>query len=98
HRHLTSFPTRRSSDLHDSKNGTRTPPSSVVRLDPRSGVFTEPLMVVPFIVGPPLSLKNATSVFLVSFSSFSFLMTSPTASSMARSEEHTSELQSQSNL
>ena len=38
------------------------PPSRVVRLEPRSGAFTEPLVVVPFIVGPPLSLMKKTSV------------------------------------
>jgi hypothetical protein len=58
-------------------------PSSVVRFEPRNGVLTEALVVVPFIVGPPLSLMNATSVFSVSFSSASFLVTAPMASSIA---------------
>ena len=44
-------------------NGTRMPPSQVWRFEPRSGVLVEPLIVVPAIVGPPLSLKKKTSVF-----------------------------------
>ena len=39
------------------------PPSSVVRFEPRSGSLREPLMVVPRMVGPPLSLKKKISVF-----------------------------------
>lgn len=39
------------------------PPSSVVRLLPRSGELLEPLTVTPRMTGPPLSLKKAMSVF-----------------------------------
>ena len=38
------------------------PPSSVVRFEPRSGSLREPLIVVPSMVGPPLSLKKTISV------------------------------------
>ena len=38
------------------------PPSSVVRFEPRSGSLREPLIVVPGMVGPPLSLKKTISV------------------------------------
>ena len=48
--------------FHAMTNGTRMPPSSVVRFEPRSGVLREPLMVVPGIVGPPLSLMKKMSV------------------------------------
>ena len=49
--------------FHCTTNGTRMPPSSVVRLEPRNGSLREPLMVVPRMVGPPLSLKKKISVF-----------------------------------
>ena len=48
-----------------------------------SGAFTEPLTVVPFIVGPPLSLMNAIKVFRSRFSVRSLAVTFPIASSMA---------------
>ena len=43
----------------------------------------EPLIVVPGIVGPPLSLKKTISVFSSSSSARSLSSTSPTASSSA---------------
>src|SRR5687767_11143324 len=42
--------------FHFTTNGTRTPPSNVVRFDPRKGTLLEPLTEVVPIVGPPLSL------------------------------------------
>ena len=59
------------------------PPSSVVRLEPRKGSFREALMVVPNMVGPPLSLKKKISVFSSRFAARSVSSTSPTASSIA---------------
>ena len=47
---------------HFTKNGTRMPPSSVVRFEPRNGSLRDALIEVPGIVGPPLSLKKNTSV------------------------------------
>ena len=47
---------------HETTNGTRMPPSSVVRLEPRNGSLRDPFTVVPGMVGPPLSLMKATSV------------------------------------
>ena len=43
-------------------NGTRMPPSSVCRFEPRSGALTAPFTVVPSLVGPPLSLMKKISV------------------------------------
>jgi len=59
------------------------PPSSVVRFEPRKGSLREAFTVVPGIVGPPLSLMKATSVFRSRPASATFWRTRPTASSMA---------------
>ena len=49
--------------FHFMMNGTRMPPSHVVRFDPLKGALLDPLIVVVVIVGPPLSLKKTISVF-----------------------------------
>ena len=68
---------------HFTKYGTRMPPSSVVRFEPRSGVLIDALPEVPGIVGPPLSLMKNTSVFSSSCASRSLSSTAPIASSIA---------------
>ena len=61
------------------------PPSQVCRFEPRSGALLEPLMVVPGMVGPPLSLKNTIRVFDSRRSARNAAMILPTPSSMADS-------------
>ena len=68
---------------HLTRNGTRTPPSSVVRFEPRSGLLRDALTVVPCIVGPPLSLMKNTSVLSSSFLSRKACNILPIASSIA---------------
>ena len=63
--------------------GTRMPPSHVCRFDPRSGVLVAPLIVVPSIVGPPLSLKKKISVFSSRPSARSAASVRPMPSSIA---------------
>ena len=57
----------------------------VWRFDPRSRALRDPLIVVPGMVGPPLSLKKMTSVCSSSFVSWIAAIVRPIASSIADS-------------
>src|SRR5688572_32506973 len=92
HRDLHSFPTRRSSDLRTEAVSTVVVPE-VVRVVP-AATFKEPASMVP------LRLVAATevSVELPEEVIAPVALRLLPASAVSRSEEHTSELQSQSNL
>jgi hypothetical protein len=69
---------------HQAMVGTRTPPSQVLPLPPRSGPALPPS--APLMSQGPLSLVKTTSVFRSSFSSRSVSSTRPTLQSTSSTQ------------
>src|SRR5205085_11976291 len=94
HPDLHSFPTRRSSDLPQFRMSLPAAGNALAQKTVPVGATIEPRLVLKVCgtVGRSNSLKSPTLILAVG------TLTNPKSFVVDRSEEHTSELQSQSNL